>query len=94
MQLLATFILLSYTKKILKTIITALDATEVLQAGSAENVSDPLVPYEVWIYSYGNIEYLDATMLLTTRDTTTGLASCYSHTVLSLISLCDNDLPS
>ena len=53
--LLATLFLLSYTK-ILKTIITALSFTQVFQ-GSANDTSDPLVPYYVWIYD-GNIEYL------------------------------------
>ena len=53
--ILATLFLLSYTK-ILKTIITALNFTQVFQ-GSANDTSDPLVPYYVWIYD-GNIEYL------------------------------------
>ena len=53
--LLATLFLLSYTK-ILKTIVTALNFTQVFQ-GSANDTSDPLVPYYVWIYD-GNIEYL------------------------------------
>jgi hypothetical protein len=53
--ILATLFLLSYTK-ILKTIITALNFTEVLQGG-AHNVSDSLMPYKVWTYD-GNIEYL------------------------------------
>ncbi len=52
---LATLFLLSYTK-LLKTIITALNVTQVLR-GSANNTSDPLVPYSVWTYD-GNIEYL------------------------------------
>ncbi len=55
MALLATLFLLSYTK-ILKTIITALSFTEVLQ-GSAENRNVPLMPYKVWTYD-SNIEYL------------------------------------
>ena len=54
--ILATLFLLSYTK-ILKTIITALNFTQVFQ-GSANDTSDPLVPYYVWIYD-GNIEYLE-----------------------------------
>ena len=45
--ILVTLFLLSYTK-IFKTIITVLNFTEVLQ-GSADNVSDQLVPYKVWI---------------------------------------------
>ena len=53
--ILATLFLLSYTK-ILKTIITMLNFTQVL-AGSANNVSDQLAPYTVWTYD-GNIEYL------------------------------------
>ena len=53
--LLATLFLLSYTK-ILKTIVTALNFTQVFQ-GSANDTNDPLVPYFVWIYD-GNIEYL------------------------------------
>ena len=53
--LLATLFLLSYTK-ILKTIATALNYTQVFQ-GRAANTSDPLVPYSVWTYD-GNIEYL------------------------------------
>ena len=53
--ILATLFLLSYTK-ILKTIITALNFTQVFQ-GSANDTSDPLVPYYVWTYD-GNIEYL------------------------------------
>ena len=52
---LATLVLLSYTK-ILKTIVTALNFTEVLQ-GDADNVSDQLTPYRIWTYN-GNIEYL------------------------------------
>ncbi len=52
---LATLFLLSYTK-ILKTIITALYFTQVLR-GTANDTSDPLVPYTVWTYD-GNIEYL------------------------------------
>ena len=54
-SLLATLFLLSYTK-ILKTIITALDSTEVLQA-NASDTNDPLVLYKVWTHD-GNIEYL------------------------------------
>ena len=53
--ILATLFLLSYTK-ILKTIIMALNFTQVFQ-GSANDTSDLLVPYYVWIYD-GNIEYL------------------------------------
>ena len=53
--ILATLFLLSYTK-ILKTIGTALNFTEVFQ-GSANDTSDQLVPYKVWTYD-GNIEYL------------------------------------
>ena len=53
--LLATLFLLSYTK-ILKTIITALSFTQVFQ-GSANDTSDQLVSYYVWIYD-GNVEYL------------------------------------
>ena len=53
--LLATLFLLSYTK-ILRTIITALSFTQVFQ-GSANDTSDQLVPYYVWIYD-GSIEYL------------------------------------
>lgn len=55
MAVLATLFLLSYTK-ILKTIITALNFTEVLQ-GSANDTTDQLVPYKVWTYD-GNIDYL------------------------------------
>ena len=54
MAILATLFLLSYTK-ILKTIVTTLNFTEVLQ-GSVDNVSDPLVPYKVWTRD-GNTEY-------------------------------------
>ena len=54
-SILATLFLLSYTK-ILKTIVTTLDYTEVFE-GSAGNVSDSLVPYGVWTCD-GNIEYL------------------------------------
>ena len=53
--LLATLFLLSYTK-FLNTIITALSFGKVFQ-GSANDTSDQLVPYTVWIYD-GNIEYL------------------------------------
>ena len=53
--LLATLFLLSYTK-ILRTIITAVSFTQVFQ-GSANDTSDQLLPYYVWIYD-GNIEYL------------------------------------
>ena len=53
--ILTTLFLLSYIK-ILKTIVTALDFTQVLQ-GSTDNVSDPLVPYTVWTHD-GNIHYL------------------------------------
>ena len=53
--ILATLFLLSYVK-ILKAIFTALSFTEVLR-GSADNVSDQLLPYEVWTYD-GNFEYL------------------------------------
>ena len=53
--ILATLFLLSYTK-ILKTIITALNFTQVLQ-GSANDMSDQLVPYNVWTHD-GNIDYL------------------------------------
>ena len=53
--ILATLFLLSYTK-ILKTIITALNFTQVFQ-GSANDTNDQLVPYNVWMYD-GNIEYL------------------------------------
>ena len=53
--ILATLFLLSYTK-ILKTIIAALDFTEVFQ-GSANNTSDQWMPYKVWTRD-GNIEYL------------------------------------
>ena len=55
-SVLATLFLLSYTK-ILKTIITALNFTQVFE-GSANDTSDPLVPYYVWTYD-GNIEYLE-----------------------------------
>ena len=53
--ILATLFLLSYTK-ILKTIITSLHFSEGFLA-SANDTSDPLVPYYVWTYD-GNIEYL------------------------------------
>ena len=53
--ILATLFLLSYSK-ILKTIITALNSTQVL-VSSADNVSDQIVPERVWTYD-GNIEYL------------------------------------
>ena len=52
---LATLFLLSYSK-ILKTIIRVLSITQVFQ-GSANDTSDQLVPYNVWMYD-GNIEYL------------------------------------
>ena len=50
---LATLFLLSYTK-ILKTIFTALQSTQVLQ-GSANDTNGTLIPYRVWSYD-GNIE--------------------------------------
>ena len=53
--ILATLFLLSYTK-ILKTIITALDFTEVYKS-NASNVSDEVLSYKVWTYD-GNLEYL------------------------------------
>ncbi len=54
--ILTTLFLLSYTK-ILKTIFTALDITQVYQ-GSANNTDEEnLVPYNVWTYD-GNVEYL------------------------------------
>ena len=52
---LATLFLLSYAK-ILKTVVTSLNFTYI-QKGSADNKSDPLIPYKVWT-SDGNIEYL------------------------------------
>ena len=54
--ILATLFLLSYTK-ILTTIITAINFTEVLE-GQADNVSIQLVSYKVWTYD-GNIKYLN-----------------------------------
>ena len=53
--ILATLFLLSYSK-ILKTIITALNSTQVL-VSSADNVSDQIVPQRLWTHD-GNIEYL------------------------------------
>ena len=53
--ILATLFLLSYSKA-LKTIISALSATQVLTS-EADNVSAPVLPYTVWSYD-GNIEYL------------------------------------
>ena len=53
--ILATLFLLSYSK-ILKTIITALNSTQVL-VSSADYVSDQIVHQRVWTYD-GNIEYL------------------------------------
>ena len=53
--ILATLFLLSYSKA-LKTIISALSATQVLTS-DADNVSAPVLPYTVWSYD-GNIEYL------------------------------------
>ena len=53
--ILATLFLLSYSKA-LKTIISALSATQVL-ASDVDNVSAPVLPYRVWSYD-GNIEYL------------------------------------
>ena len=53
--ILATLFLLSYTK-ILKTIITALNFTQVMRS-SVHNVSAELIPYKVWTYD-GNVEYL------------------------------------
>ena len=53
--ILATLFLLSYSKT-LKTIISALSASQVL-ASVADNVSAPVLPYTVWSYD-GNIEYL------------------------------------
>jgi hypothetical protein len=53
--ILATLFLLSYSK-ILKTIVTALNSTQVL-VSSADDVSDQTVPMRVWSYD-GNIEYL------------------------------------
>ena len=52
---LATLFLLSYSK-ILETIIRVLSIAQVFQ-GSANDTSDQLVPYNVWMYD-GNIEYL------------------------------------
>ena len=54
--ILATLFLLSYTK-ILTTIITAINFTEVLE-GQSDNVSIQLVSYKVWTYD-GNIKYLN-----------------------------------
>ena len=54
--ILATLLLLSYTK-ILKTIISALNFTQILR-GSVDDINDTLVPYEVWTYD-GNVEYLE-----------------------------------
>ena len=53
--ILATLFLLSYSKA-LKTIISALSASQVL-VSDADNVSAPVLPYTVWSYD-GNIEYL------------------------------------
>lgn len=53
--ILATLFFLSYSK-LLKTIITALTATDVL-ASSVDNVTAPVIPHKVWAYD-GNIEYL------------------------------------
>lgn len=53
--ILATLFLLSYSK-ILKTIITALTFTEILES-QADNVTAPFVPHKVWTYD-GNIDYL------------------------------------
>ena len=53
--ILATFFLLSYSKA-LKTIISALSATQVLPS-DADNVSAPVLPYTVWSYD-GNVQYL------------------------------------
>ena len=53
--ILATLFLLSYTK-ILKTIIISLNFTEVFRC-SANDTSDQLMPYKVWLHD-GNIEYL------------------------------------
>ena len=53
--ILATLFLLSYSKA-LKTIISALSATQVLTS-DADNVSAPVLPYTVWSYD-GNVEYL------------------------------------
>ena len=46
--ILATLFLLSYSKA-LKTIISALSATQVLTS-DADNVSAPVLPYTVWSY--------------------------------------------
>ena len=53
--ILATLFRLSYSK-ILKTIITALSATQLLR-GKAGDVTSPLMPHTVWAYD-GNIKYL------------------------------------
>ena len=53
--ILATLFLLSYSK-ILKTILAALNSTQVL-VSSADNVSDQIVLERVWTYD-GNTEYL------------------------------------
>ena len=53
--ILATLFLLSYSKT-LKTIVSALSASQVL-ASVADIVSAPVLPYTVWSYD-GNVEYL------------------------------------
>ena len=53
--ILATLFILSYTK-LLKTIVTALTFTSVLQS-PADNLSAPFTNYRVWTYD-GNVEYL------------------------------------
>lgn len=53
--ILATLFLLSYSK-LLKTIVTSLSFSQVWK-GTADNVSDQLVPYKVWSYD-GNVKYL------------------------------------
>ena len=55
-EVLATLFMLSYAK-LLKTIVTALSFTDILVA-SANNVSDPLIPQRVWVYS-GHMKYLN-----------------------------------
>ena len=55
--ILATPFLLSYSKA-LKTIISVLSVTRVLRS-DADNVSAPVLPYNVWLHD-GNIEYLES----------------------------------
>ena len=90
--LLATLFLLSYTK-ILKTIIP-----QVFQ-GSANDTSDQLVPYYVWIYD-GNIEYLSIEYLKGKHVALFAVALVFlvflflPYTLLLMFGQCIHSMPS